>query len=92
MDDSYARFALQVGLPLVLPIHPRSLYLYVASAAHRLRPATLRTYLSALVFFHTLAGLDASPFRAPRLRLLLRGADRARITPATRPPRFPLSP
>ena len=89
---SYARFALQVGLPLALPIRPRYLHLYVASAAHRLRPTTLRTYLSALAFFHTLAGFDASPFRAPRLRLLLRGAARARITPAARPPRLPLTP
>ena len=89
---SYARFALLVGLPPRLPIPARALELYVASAACRLRPDTLRTYLSGLAFLHSLAGFSTLRFRSARLRLLIRGARRSGAPPAARPPRIPLAP
>lgn len=88
----FLRFCADAGFQ-PLPLTENVLSLYVAHlASEGLVPQTIKSYLSALRFFHIMAG-NGDPFTPgafPRLQYVIRGIKRASRTPVR--PRLPITP
>ena len=80
-----------MGVSSALPVTDAHLEFFVSAVADSLSLQTIKTYVSAIKYFNTLAGFSYRSIDGDRLRLILRGLRREKSQNIPRPPRIPIT-